>query len=255
MISPERKWVISLVVFAVVLGNVFAIKVRPLLKDATSLKKEYKQNIDRKKRYLSPDEGPPTQMLAKLIGEEKESLYNAYSAGVERLSLIKPELLSEGELQPTIYWKDTLRKKRIRLLAQARRSHVQIPEGLSFGDNIPPREEVPRLLRELKIVEEILTLAIKSGVESVSDIALDAEQLIESSGEIFLKKVRFKFSMGGNLECLVRFIHSIQEIDSFYVIEDISIEQDKNIPGVSEKLRADLILSTVYMSSNSDIEF
>ncbi len=255
MTLGARKWHLSLVIFAIFLVSIFAIKVRPLQKKGASLIREYREKIASKESFVSRAVGPPTEMLKASVKEEGESLQNAYGAGVKRLNLIKPELLPEGTSRPGIYWLDVLRKTRRGLLSQAGRD-VDIPRGLSFPDNMPPpdEDEVPELLRTLRIIEEVLTLAIKSGMKSVADIRAGDKEIIESSGALFLEKASLSFSMEGNLESLVRFIHFLQEADSFYVIEDIDIQtiESTDFRSEGEILKVTLTLCMAYMAQNID---
>ena len=256
MILGARKWHVFLVVFAIFLVSIFAIKVRPLQKKGASLIREYRGKIAEKISFVSRAEGPPTEMLKASVKEEGESLQNAYRAGVKTLNLIKPELLPEDTSRPGIYWLDVLRKTRRGLLTQAMRSHVEIPRGLSFPDDMAPplEDEVPELLRTLRIIEEVLTLAIKSGVKSVADIRAGDKEIIESSGALFLEKPSLSFSMDGNLESLIRFIHLLQEVDSFYVIEDIDVQttESRDFRSEGEMLEVTLTLCMAYMAQNID---
>jgi len=256
MTLGARKWHVFVVIFAIFLIGIFAIKVRPLQKKGASLTVEYREKVAEKKRFDARPEGPPTKRLKGSVKEEGESLKNAYGAGVKGLNLAKPELLSEGTSRPGIYWLDVLRKTRRGLLTQAMRSHVEIPRGLSFPDDMAPplEDEVPELLRTLRIIEEVLTLAIKSGVKSVTGIRAGDKEIIESSGELFLEKPSLSFSMDGNLESLIRFIHLLQEVDSFYVIEDIDIQttESRDLRSEGEMLRVTLTLCMAYMTQNID---
>jgi hypothetical protein len=244
MILGERKWFISLIIFAIVLIGIFAVRVRPVLKKVQALSAEYKEKISEKEKLVSRPEGPPTRALIKSIHQANESLYNVYGEGIGTLNLIEPRLPPENTSRPSIYWLDILRRARTRLRAEARKSAVEIPAGLSFGDDMPDGDCVPKLLRRLRIVEEILPLAIKSRVKSVTDIQLGDEEIIESSGEPFLEKLPLSFSIAGNLESLVRFIHSLQETDSLYIIESISIRSENEI------LKVNLNLSKLYITEN-----
>ncbi len=243
MILGEKKWFIFLVSFTVVLAGIFTVKVKPVLKESEALSAEFKEKIGRKKELISGQEGPPTRMLIKSIHRANESLYNVYREGVEKLNLIEPELLPENTPRPNIYWLDILRRARAELRAKARKSEVQIPAGLSFGDDMPDADDVPNLLRRLEIVKEILTLAINSKVKSVADVQLGSEEIIESSGEPFLGKFPLSFSIAGNLESVVCFIHSLRETDSFYIIDDMNIQSEDEI------LKVNLSLSTLYLKS------
>ncbi len=256
MTLGARKWHVFLVIFAIFLIGIFAIKVRPLQKKGASLNAEYREKVAARESFIARREGPPTEMLEALVEEEGESLQDAHGVGVKRLNLVKPELLPEDTSRPGIYWLDVLRKTRRGLRVQAVRSDVDIPTGLGFPDDMPPptEDEVPELLRRLRTIEEVLTLAIKSGVKSVAGIEADDKEIIESSGELFLEKLSLSFVMEGNLESLVRFIHFLQEVNSFYVIEDIDIRTVKStdIRSQGEILRVTLTLCMAYMTRNTD---
>lgn len=240
-----QKWLIGLVIFAVVIGGVFAVRVRPVLVGGRELSERFVEKVNEKSDFLSRPEGPPTEKLIKETREENEMLLAGYWEGIEELNMVKPGLLPEDTARPSIYWLDTLRRTRRELSAAARRAGIDIPKGLSFGDEIPSDDQVPELLRRLKIIEEVLTLAVRSKLKSVTGVSLGTEEVIPSSGGAFLKRLPLYFSVTGDLESLVLFMHSLQETDSFYIVEDISVENEEQV------LKANLSVSTLCLQDES----
>ena len=249
MISGKKPWFISLLVFTAILIGAFFVKVRPLLIKSKELASQYSAMIVEKQNFLSRPEGPPTQKLIKETEEKNQLLQNVYTEGMEKLDLEKPSLLPENIARPSIHWLDVLRRTRNKLSTEAKKSNVEIPANLSFGDDIPSDEEVPELLYRLVIVEEILTIAIENRLKSITNIQLGIEGTINSSGKPFLRKLPLNFSVTGNIESLVSFVYSLQEAKSFFVIEDISITSKEKM------LEANLVVSVVRTHSyNSEDE-
>ncbi len=247
MINREKKiWFSIFLGMIVVFVGVFMVKIRPIQKKTDEKNLQYRMKVDEKKRFIARHEGAPTTVLKKAIHEENQLLYTMCRTGMERLGMRKRVLLPEDITRPSIYWLDILRKTRSELVNKARKSKVKIPAGLTFGDNIPLASDVPELLTRLRIVEHFVRLAIENGVESVSSLKPGSEEIIESGDGIFLRKLGISFSLGGNLESLVNFIHSLQEVQSFYVIEDISLRSEGGI------MNAELTLFTYYYHPGDD---
>ena len=241
MIERDKKVWFSIFLGMIVLSaGVFMVKVRPMQKKAGAKNLQYRMKVDAKKKFIARREGAPTAGLKKAMQEENRLLYTMCTTGTERLGMRKRVLLSEDITRPSIYWLDVLRKTRKELVDKARESEVNIPADLSFGDDIPLACDVPELLSRLRIVEQLVGLVIESGVESVSSLEPASEEIIEGGDEVFLRKLNISFSLEGNLVSLVNFVHSLQEVQSFYAIENISLRSEGGI------LNTGLTLSTYY---------
>ena len=211
MIERGKKiWFSVFLGMIVLFAGVFIAKVRPIQKKTDVKNLEYRVKVDEKKRFIARREGPPTTGLKKAIQEENRLLYTMCRTGTERLGMRKQVPLSETIARPSIYWLDILRKKREELVDKARASEVNIPADLSFGDGIPLACDVPELLSQLRIVEQLVGLVIESGVESISSLKPASEEIIESGDEVFLRKLNISFLLEGNLVSLINFVHSLQ---------------------------------------------
>ena len=241
MIERGKKiWFSIFLGMIVLFAGVFMVKVRPIQKKTGAKDLEYRMKVDENKRFIARREGAPTTVLKKAIQEENWLLYTMCRAGMERLGMRKRVPLPENIARPSIYWLDVLRKTREELVDKARKSEVNIPADLSFGGDIPLASDVPELVSRLRIVEQIVGIAIESGVESISNLEPASEKIIEGDGKVFLRKLNINFSLKGNLVSLINFVHSLQEVKSFYAIENISLRSECDI------LNAGLTLSTYY---------
>ena len=225
-------------------GIIFAVAVAPIHSRANDLRSQYLTKLATREKLTTRPQGAPTGSLLRAVVQEDKLLNDTLAQAVRELSLQKAELLPEATARPSIYWLDVLRKTRLALTREARKAGMGIPKGLTFGDDIPSDEEVPELLRRLEVIEELVGLGIKSRMSSLSDLSLRSEEVVQSSGRNFLRKLNVSLSMTGSLDSLVSFIHSLQEANSFFVIEDMEIESE------SEVLKTKFVLSMLYFLSD-----
>ncbi len=225
-------------------GILFAAVVKPIVSQANDLRSQYLTKLAAKEKFMTRPQGSPTHSLLKAVLGEDKLLNDTLAQALRELSLQKAKLLPEAAARPSIHWLDVLRKTRLALTREARKAGMGIPKGLTFGDDIPSDEEVPELLRRLEVIKELVGLGIKSRMSSLSDLSLGSEEVVQSSGKKFLRKLNVNLSMTGSLDNLVNFIHSLQEADSFFVIEDMEIESE------GEVLKTKLALSMLYFLSD-----
>ena len=248
MIERNKKIWFSIFLGMVMISiGIFMLKIRPIQNKASILYAEYRAKLDQKKRLISRHEGKPTDALKRAVYAETQLLKTTCMAGIEKLGLRKQAHLPDNIGRPSIYWLDVLRKTRAELLDNAKASGVEIPRNLSFSDAIPAANDIPALLTQLRIVEDIVSLAIRSGVESVSGLTLGAEEIIRSGDGPFLAKLTVSFSLTGNLQSLINFIYSLEKINSFYAIKDISVESKEGT------LKTALTVSSLYHLTEKEV--
>ncbi len=247
MIQHSRKiWLLVMIGLAVVSGIVFAVAVKPIHSRAKNLHLRYFMKTAIKEKFITRLQGAPTDSLLRAVVEEDKLLNDTLAHTVRELNLQKAELLPEMTARPSIYWLDVLRKTRLALTRETRKAGMEIPQGLTFGDDIPSDEKVPELLRKLELVEELIRLGIKSGVNSFSDLNLGNEVVVQSSGKDFLRKLNVNLSMTGSLNSLVNFIYLLQKANSFFVIQDMEIESKGGV------LKTKVVLSMLYFLSDEN---
>ena len=246
MEHSRKIWLLVMLGLAAVFGILFAVLVRPMYSKANDLHSQYRRKVSTRQRFMTRPQGAPTDSLLRAVLQEDKLLGDTLTQAVSELGMKKTRLLPEAVPRPSIYWLDVLRKTRLALTRDARKAGMGIPRGLTFGNDIPSDEQVPRLLRKLTLVEELVGLGIKSGISSFSDLDIGNEEAVQSSGKDFLRKLNVNLSMTGTLDSLLNFIYFLQEADSFFIIEDMEIESS------SEILKVKLVLSMLYFLSDEN---
>jgi hypothetical protein len=245
MIGQSRKiWLLVMLGLAAASGIIFAVVVRPIHSRANNLRSQYLKKVAVRKNFAIRAQGLPTDSLLRAVEAEDKLLNDTLAQAVRELSLQKAELLPKATARPSIYWLDVLRKTRLSLTSVARKAGMEIPRGLTFKDSIPSDEKVPGLLWRLEFIEELIRLGAKSGVSSFSNLSMGNEEVVQSSGKDFLRKLNISLSMTGSLDSLISLIHSLRKADSFFVIEDMEIKSEGGV------LKAKAALSMLYFLSD-----
>ena len=245
--NSRKIWFSVFFVMAAIFTVLFMVMVRPVQKRAKEKLYAYKVKLKTLERITSSPGKVPSAGLLKEIKSETEFLKGTYDKAVKELRMEKPCLLPGNAARPSIYWLHLLRKTKIDIDRRAKKSGLKIPEDLTFSSDVPEDSEVPSLLEKLKIVNELISIAVTAGVKSISGMQWGKSEIIEESGNSFIKKSYISFSIAAGIESMVKFISSLTMADSFYAIESFEID------GSGKILKAKILLSAACFPRTEDI--
>lgn len=245
--SSRKIWFSVFFAMAVVFTVLFIVMVRPVQKQVKKKLYVYEVKLKTLKQITSSPEKVPSEMLLREIKSETEFLKGAYDKAVKDLGLENSGLLPENAARPSIYWLNLMRKTKINIERRAKKSGLKIPKDLTFSSDVPDDSEVPALLGKLKIVDELISIAGTAGVKSISGMQWMENEIIEESGNPFIKKSYISFLIAGSIESMVKFISSLNETDSFYAIESFEMN------GSGKILKAKILLSAACFLRSEDI--
>ncbi|MBN1794612.1 MAG: hypothetical protein JW844_06575 [Candidatus Omnitrophica bacterium] len=153
------------------------------------------------KRFLLEGDIVPSRQLYQQIEAEQEA-FEGYGAQLRKFLDPGFKSLPRGS-ESGLYFREALFALEKKLDREAKGAGIEIPKSLGFGTELPPVSEVPRLLKQLTLVEQVVTSFISEGATEISEIQL--LELPAVDGQNFEEvpvEVRAVVSHGGLLRVL-----------------------------------------------------
>ena len=222
------------VITLAILGMLYFTLAGPIRKKEHIVERQYTSKSSNLRKYLSGSEGPPSKMIIEVLEEGNKRLEKEYE-------LVKKRLAFEQSIQiptsgnPVLFFQQRLLTVRGQMLKLSNKSGVKIPPSLGFSDAMPDREQVPTLLRQLKVVQDILELGINSGLLSISNLIFG-----EISNKSYFEEVPIELTVNGNLMAITQFLYNVQNAPELYVVEKISITSNE-----ANMLSLELLINTI----------
>ena len=209
------------VITLAILGMLYFTLAGPIRKKEHIVERQYTSKSSNLRKYLSGSEGPPSKMIIEVLEEGNKRLEKEYE-------LVKKRLTFEQSIQiptsgnPVLFFQQRLFDARGQMRKLSNKSGVKIPPLLGFSDTMPDVEQVPALLRQLKVVQDILKLGINSNLLSISNLIFG-----DISNQSYFEEVPIELIVNGNLMAVTQFLYSVQNAPELYVVEKISITSNE----------------------------
>ncbi|MDD5644331.1 MAG: Amuc_1100 family pilus-like protein [bacterium] len=147
-------------------------------------------------------------------------------------------LLSDGndtakvEFLEPIRFKDALLSYETRLVNRAAAKNVALPKNLGFeeyeGVTLPMKEDIPLLMQQMDIIEELVSLFISTKVGSVSKIIRKETKIAQCRLiENLCGELNFEIEMDCTTESLIKFMAGLESQKYFLIVNDLSVTADK----------------------------
>lgn len=222
------------IITLVILGVLYVTLAGPIRKKEHIVEHQYTSKSSELRKHLSGSEGPPSKRVIEVLEEGNKRLEKEYE-------LVKKRLTFEQSIQiptsgnPVLFFQQRLLTVRGQMLKLSNKSGVEIPPSLGFSDEMPDGEQVPTLLRQLRVAQDILKLGINSNLLSINSLAFK-----EISNKSYFEEVPIELTVSGNLVAITQFLYNAQNAPELYVIEKISItSKEANI------LSLELLINTI----------
>ena len=232
---PEKYVLIGIgVLTLVILGVLYFTLANSIRKKEQIVNSQYTSKSSKLKRYLSSTEGPPSKKIIKVLEEGNKRLDEEYE-------LLKKRLTFEQNIQiPTsgntvLFFQQRLLIVKNQMIKLSNKSGVEIPQSLGFSNSMPDREQVPALLKQLKVAEDVLNLGIDSHLLSINSLTFG-----EISNKSYFEEVPIKLTVSGNLMAITRFLYNVQNAPELYVVENVSMTSKGN-----DTLSLELLINTI----------
>lgn len=132
-------------------------------------------------------------------------------------------VINKGEY-PGSYFKKILDQKRRSLLQESSKRNIDIPETLGFGEALPPDNEAPDLLKFLFIKEQLIRLAVNSGIGAVH--AVDHFSVVQTGpvkNNRFIHEYPVKITIRATIEDTLRMLYKMRSGQHFLILRNLEI--------------------------------
>ncbi len=205
--------VLTLIILAVLYFSLAG----PVRKKERIADRQYTSESAKLRKYLSRIEGPPSKEIIKVLEEGNKRLEKEYELVKKRLTFEQSAKIPTSG-NPVLFFQQELLTVRGQMLKLSSKSGVEIPLSLGFSDAMPDGKQVPALLRQLRVVQDILKLSINSNLLSVNSLTFG-----EISNKSYFEEVPIELTVNGSLMAITQFLYNVQNASELYVVEKISI--------------------------------
>ena len=184
------------------------------------------------KRFLLKDEVLPSRRLHDHIKAEQEAFEGYYG---QLRKFLDPGFknLPQGS-ESGLYFRETLFALEKKLDREAKGAEIGIPKSLGFGTELPSVSDVPRLMKQLSLVEQLVTSFISEGATAIIEIQL--LEFAQEEGQNF-EEVPVEVQVIISNEGLLRVLYALNTAQPAVDIKNIRVRR------IDEVLEVDVIAS------------
>jgi len=174
----------------------------------------------------------PMDAYFRKIRKLKESKKNNVERLKETLTIHPGSeyIINKGEY-PGSYFKKILDQKRRILLQESSKRNIDIPETLGFGEALPPDNEASDLLKFLFVKEQLIRLAVNSGVEAVH--AVNHFSVVKTGSEKtnrFINEYPVKITIRATVGNTLRMLYKMRSGQHFLILRNLEIHSPNKAP-------------------------
>ncbi len=205
------------------------------LRSAMKIKKVTLQSIKEKESQLEQFKPVPTRGEVIYLTSKKEILEGHYE-NVKWL-FDTPEARMPKDLPTTLEFKTLLLNTHDECKNLCFENAVELSTSLGFEEYskgvIPPREELPNLVKELQIEKELIDLLIKSRVKKIEVIKF-SKPIDTTISNLTSREFPISFSIACEEEALTDTLYNLRASNFLFQVRDIKVAssalvQDKDI--------------------------
>ncbi|MBN2190246.1 MAG: Amuc_1100 family pilus-like protein [Candidatus Aureabacteria bacterium] len=140
--------------------------------------------------------------------------------------------MTKTEFLEPIRFKDALLSYETRLVNRATAKGVDLPKNLGFeeyeGVTLPKKDDIPLLMQQMDIIEELVNLFVGTKVNKVSKIIRKETKVVQCKLiEDLCGELNFEIEMECTTDSLIRFMAGLESQKYFLIIDDMSVTSDK----------------------------
>ena len=148
---------------------------------------------------------------------------------------------TEGAQDPGLYFREQLHTLEKRLEREATAKGIAVTSTFGFSDDLPSKERVPLLLRQLALVEVAATSLITEGAASIDLVRVLEPRTVADprTHEPFLWELPLVVRARCRTPTLVKFLYHMQQATPLVAVPEVSLKEAQSD---EEGLTADLLL-------------
>jgi hypothetical protein len=192
---------------------------RTLNKQADALTREISTKQGTLEGYYSNSENAPSPYMVNRLTRDKLTLEGNYEAVSSRYALLPVLTLPEGEIFPSLYYKETMYLVLDDLSRQAESKGITLTSSLGVVETgLPPAEQVPALLVTLDTVKRLCEEVFRSKISS-----LDSVQVGALSVSPFYIEVPLAITVSGSSSRIAYFFETLGSSQTIFVLGEMSM--------------------------------
>jgi hypothetical protein len=185
---------------------------------------ELRSLLDQREALVRGNPFPSAENLATLRDNNwrLRQQYQELLAAAEREKIVVPPMdSSQFSLE--------LAQKVPELRRRAREANVELPEGFLFGFEEyaaarPPADKVPLLAKQLRVVETLSTMLMRSGVLGIQQFRPLSPSASPPETNAIYQVLPFELQFTCNTTALQRFLNAVSSSDLLLVVRKVQVE-------------------------------
>ena len=195
--------------------------------------KKYKQEAE-----LSPGSEAIAELKKESVQSEKE-LKKAKSVFDSKVTELPADVSDKG-----IYFFESLYATN-KLLERKATAKRMVAPPVNFSVDIPEETDIPYLLKQIEMIEQVMSIVIDGGnceIESIAPIPLDMENKV-----LDFIKISMQATMYIEANALVRALSEISSHIPLYIVEELSVKSVE-----TNKLKVNFTVSRILTDASLD---
>lgn len=192
---------------------------------------------------------PPNREVKEYLEQRGQRLAQAYAMALSRLAPMVDTL--EGSADPQLYFQQRVHEvqRTLERLASARK--MKIPDQLGFPKELPPADAAPRLLLQLKLIEDAAEIIMEQGISQLVSVRVEDPQPLPAAGEEetpFLMSLPVRLRFAGSLSALTKVLGALDGAVPLMDIQNMKVVK----PPATQELEAELVVAR-YLVINPEL--
>ena len=222
---------------------VFAVVIRLFWNESTQvLDGQLRQKLGRIQAQLLPGALVPSPETYAFLHRRTQQLQEQYDKLVKVLDP-PGRAGTEGAQDAGLYFRERLHTLQKRLEREATAKGITVTSNFGFPEDLPAKERVPLLLRQLELVDVAATSVITEGASAIELLRALEPRPVEDprSREPFVWELPLVVRLRCRTPTLIKFLYHMQQVSPLVAIPEVSL---KEAQPAEEGLNVEVLLVT-----------
>lgn len=235
MINKKFLKIYALFIILICVFLISAIMLILSARERISINNKIKKAVATIKERSKSGEDPVLKRLADLLSQ-KLTLQEKYKKLKHALDS-RPQRALPEDIPDPLKFKEQLYQTQQRLKNLANNSQVTLPQDLGFSQfetKIPAAGQLPILIKQLDIVDEVIKFLIKTQIKNIVSVELaePADRLVGKTDGAVYKELPIKVTVECPTENLVKFLYELRSSEFIFIVKSLKIDTTAQQPGL-----------------------
>lgn len=201
----------------------YLLVIRPFAQmGSQALTSEITERLQRLKQLQLPGQLAPTPSTLTALQAQHGRLEASYRALAQR---IDPTGLPQADpaQEPGLYFGQRLHTLQKDLERRAIANHTTLPQSLGLSEELPRQEDVPWLLKELELVELVVTTLMDQQVQAIELIKVVPRRTIQGALKPLMTELGVQVRLKGTMPALMKSLTVFREASPVAAVPELSL--------------------------------